>query len=229
MEGERHLGAVIGSKEFKDQYVNNKVSGWVKDVHELSAIGKDEPQLAYNAYIKGLSHRWTYVQRTISDTSELFRPLEIAISETFIPSILGREISASDREVLALPLRAGGLGIENPVLTADSEYKASTAISLKFSELILLQEHDTAKLDRQTIKAKKAVIKQAKEIELKAQLQQISDRSSLIKQKILILNCEKGASSWLSALPIQRLGYCLNKQEFRDIFIKSCNNFTLSM
>ena len=177
LEGERHLGAVIGSKEFKDQYVNNKVSGWVKDVHELSAIGKDEPQLAYNAYIKGLSHRWTYVQRTISDTSELFRPLEIAISETFIPSILGREISASDREVLALPLRAGGLGIENPVLTADSEYKA---ISSKFSELILLQEHDTAKLDRQTIKAKKAVIKQAKEIELKAQLQQISDRSSLI-------------------------------------------------
>ena len=27
---------------------------------------------------------------------------------------------------------------------------------------------------------------------------------------------EKGASAWLSALPLQRLGYVLNKQEFRD-------------
>ena len=216
LQGERHLGAVIGSKDFKEQYVRNKVSGWVKDVEELSEIGKDEPQLAYNAYIKGLSHRWTYVQRTISDTSELFKPLERAISERLIPSILGREISVPDREMLALPLRAGGLGIENPVQTADSEYKASTAISSKFSELILLQEQDTAKLDRETIKVKKVAIKQAKELELKAQLQQISDRSSLIKQKIILLNCEKGASSWLSALPLKCLGYCLNKQEFRD-------------
>ena len=27
---------------------------------------------------------------------------------------------------------------------------------------------------------------------------------------------EKGASAWLSALPIKRLGYAVNKQEFRD-------------
>ena len=27
---------------------------------------------------------------------------------------------------------------------------------------------------------------------------------------------EKGTSAWLSALPLQRLGYLLNKQEFRD-------------
>lgn len=48
-----------------------------------------------------------------------------------------------------------------------------------------------------------------KELQLKAQLQQISDRSSLIKQNIILLNCEKqilfltGASSWLSALPLK--------------------------
>jgi len=27
---------------------------------------------------------------------------------------------------------------------------------------------------------------------------------------------EKGASSWLSALPIKAIGYALNKQEFND-------------
>ena len=28
LQGERHLEAVIGSKEFKVQYVRNEVSGW---------------------------------------------------------------------------------------------------------------------------------------------------------------------------------------------------------
>ena len=54
--------------------------------------------------------------------------------------------------------------METLVLTADSEYKAFTAISSMFSELILLQEHDTAKLDRETMKSKKTAIKQAKEL-----------------------------------------------------------------
>ena len=50
-EGERHLGAAIGSTAFRDQYVNSKVEGWVKDVEELALIGTEEPQLALSAYI----------------------------------------------------------------------------------------------------------------------------------------------------------------------------------
>ena len=81
----------------------------------------------------------------------------------------------------------------NPAQCLLLTQNVSTAMNSKFSELILSQEQDTAKLDRETIKAKKAaLIKQAKELELKTQLQQISDRSSLIKQKIIFLNCEKG-------------------------------------
>ena len=36
------------------------------------------------------------------------------------------------------------------------------------------------------------------------------------KKKFLELASEKGASSWLSALPLMSLGYCLNKSDFRD-------------
>ena len=38
----------------------------------------------------------------------------------------------------------------------------------------------------------------------------------MISKKSLELACEKGASSWLSALPLESLGYVLNKREFRD-------------
>ena len=92
LHGERHLGAVIGSDTFREEYVSNKVSGWVKDVEELSEIAKEDPQLAYTAYTKGLAHRWTFFQRTIKNISNLFIPLEEAIRNNFIPALLGRGI-----------------------------------------------------------------------------------------------------------------------------------------
>ena len=56
-EGERHLGAVIGSTHFREQYVKNKVETWVKDIQDLSQIATEEPQAALSAYTKGLCHR----------------------------------------------------------------------------------------------------------------------------------------------------------------------------
>ena len=92
-QGQRHLGAAIGSAEFKDLYVSQKVEMWIKDVEELAKIAIDEPQAAYSAYTKSICHRWTYIQRTISDTSQLFTPLEECIRDSFIPSIIGRKVS----------------------------------------------------------------------------------------------------------------------------------------
>ena len=40
-DGERHLGAVIGTVVFRERYVSNKVAKWVKDA--LSEIAMDDP------------------------------------------------------------------------------------------------------------------------------------------------------------------------------------------
>ena len=56
LTGERHLGAVIGTQEYRDEYVNNEIETWVADIEQLSAITEDEPQLAYSAYTKAM-HR----------------------------------------------------------------------------------------------------------------------------------------------------------------------------
>ena len=55
-----------------------------------------------------------------------------------------------------------------------------------------------------------------KEERLKQEHEEISELLEGKKKKLFHAVKEKGASSWLSALPIQRLGYTLNKQEFRD-------------
>ena len=49
LSGERHLGAVIGSKKFREEYITKKVCTWIEDVKLLADIAKDEPQLAYSA------------------------------------------------------------------------------------------------------------------------------------------------------------------------------------
>ena len=38
---EQHMGAVVGSERFKDEYVSNKVEKWVQDIEQLSNIAKD--------------------------------------------------------------------------------------------------------------------------------------------------------------------------------------------
>ena len=107
------MGAVVGSEEFKEIYVKRKIEKWVEDVEELSKLAKDEPQAVYSSFTKAISHRWSYVQRTIPDIQHLFIPLEDAIREKLIPAIIGRSISNIERRILALPIRMGGLGIMN--------------------------------------------------------------------------------------------------------------------
>jgi hypothetical protein len=59
VKGNRHLGAVLGTTEFREEYVSNKVSKWVEDVKNLALIAKSEPQNAYAVFTKAIAHRWT--------------------------------------------------------------------------------------------------------------------------------------------------------------------------
>ena len=77
------MGAVIGSDEFKEQYVMNKVDKWIEDVEELAKIAKDEPQAVYPCFTKAVNHRWTYVQRTIPNVEHLEEAIRHKLVERF--------------------------------------------------------------------------------------------------------------------------------------------------
>ena len=113
-EGERHMGAVIGSNDFKEQYIADKVQKWIGDVDELVEIAHEEPQAVYASFTKAISRRWQYIQRTVPGISHLFLPLEDTIRDKLIPAIVGKQVSDLERRILALPVRMGGMGIENP-------------------------------------------------------------------------------------------------------------------
>ena len=82
-DGHRYLGAPIGSIEYQRDYVSNDVRGWVTDVHAISEIASTGPQAAYSAFCMGLSKRWLFIMRTTPNISELFAPLESAITGPF--------------------------------------------------------------------------------------------------------------------------------------------------
>ena len=89
---------MIGSKDFRETYVKAKVAKWVDDVNQLSKIAKEEPQLAHCAYTKALCMRWCFVQRTIPNIGGFFAPLEEVIREKFIPAIIGKKVTDTERK-----------------------------------------------------------------------------------------------------------------------------------
>ena len=52
-EGQRHLGAVIGSQEFKDQYCREKILRWKGELEALSEIARSQPHAAYTVFTEG--------------------------------------------------------------------------------------------------------------------------------------------------------------------------------
>ena len=216
VEGERHLGAVIGNQSFKEKYVEKKVLNWVRDTEQLADIAVNEPQLALSAFNKALCMRWSFVQRTISGIGHLFQPLEECIRQKLIPAIIGRKVSDVERRILALPVRFGGVGIMNPVQTADHEYNTSVEVTADLKTMIFNQETSLENYNEERVKEAIDKAKQDKGKRLTEEFERIKAVADDNMRRNLELAREKGAGSWLSALPIEALGYVLNRQEFRD-------------
>ena len=52
-EGKRHLVAVVGSRSYLNEYVNEKVEEWVKEIINLADFATTQPQASYAVYILG--------------------------------------------------------------------------------------------------------------------------------------------------------------------------------
>ena len=216
-EGKRHLGAAIGTRPFVESYMQNKVKEWSSAIHKLAATAKTQPHAAYSAFTHGLVSKWTYFARTIPDISDLLEPLEGVIRLHLIPALTGREcVSDIERDLFSLPIRLGGLGIIKPMETAALEFSSSQKITAPLAALVLLQQPEISLDTMQDQQQAKAEVRQIRR-------QRYIDRATELKTKLprhlqraVELGSEKGASSWLSALPIEEHGFALHKGAFRD-------------
>ena len=141
VQGQKHLGALIGSRDCLEEYVNGKVDDWVRKVTQLAEFALSQPLACYAAYTFGLKHRYTYFLRTLPDIYDLPEPLEHAISNLLIPAITDHRCSPLERDDLALPVRVGGLGITNLCREADIELSSSVKATAPLVRQIVAQSH----------------------------------------------------------------------------------------
>ena len=214
--GRKHLGAVIGSVRYKEEYMQEKVEEWVSSVRRLTLIAKTQPQAAYSCYVKGFSHKFTYFMRTIPDISLLLKPLDDTVDEFIKVLFNNYDFSAVERKLWSLPTRMGGMGLVIPSKIADEQYRNSRKINEQLTTKVRNQETIFEDIESNVRKAKKEAKdqKDLKNDELLAEV--TSQLGSDEKAKALEAIQEKGASSWLNALPIKSQGYALDKQSFRD-------------
>ena len=83
----RHLGAVIGSNEYREDYVKDLVNDWNNQPTLLSSIAESQPQTAYLVFVSGFKSKLNYFMRTIPAISEVLYPLEGTVRNKFIPAI----------------------------------------------------------------------------------------------------------------------------------------------
>ena len=92
-EGKRHLGAVIGSTKYRDEYMKDLVKDWDKQLTILSTIAEKQMQATYLAFVSGFKCKLNYFLRTIPNKL----PLERTIKNKFIPAVTGCHV-CSDKE-----------------------------------------------------------------------------------------------------------------------------------
>ena len=63
--GKRHLGAVIGSNEYRAEYMKDLVIDWNNQLVSLSSITERQPQAVYLAFFSGFKSKLNYFMGTI--------------------------------------------------------------------------------------------------------------------------------------------------------------------
>ena len=215
--GTRHLGAAVGTEEFKHGYVKKKVDAWIQCVKTLSDVASSEPHAVFAAYTHCLQSQWTFLCRTMPGVPALFQPLEDAIRQVLIPSLLRREVNDLERDLLSLPARMGGMGITKPtdeclIANTNSQY-----VSAPLVRLVKRQEFELEPSELLAqIKSLRSDVDKENEKRNSGKLELILDAAPADLKLALKACSEKGASSWVTAVPSYDHGTVLHKGEFTD-------------
>ena len=218
-EGQRHLGAVIGSADFKEEYCTEKVTKWRDELMTLSQIAETHPQMAYAAYTKGYASKFTYFMRTIEGFGDYIAPVDEVLNSHLIPALFGMDTELPNlRDVIGLKSSDGGLNI--PVLKSASNQQFESSMRITSPHVASIQSQENIMLEKnlegQTKEELTKMIRIQKTERNKTKMKEVDDALPATTKAFVDQARDKGASSWLNALPIEELSFVLNKEEFRD-------------
>lgn len=154
---------------------------------------------------------------TIPDVDDLFQPVEYAITHQLLPALTGRSsFSDAERELLALPVGHGGLGNPQPSRSTGRQFDACSEFTAPLVNLILSQIPTYTKQVQLEQRQVKTTLRNQQQSDIAKEADAL--KLTLPKAKLMAMEqaSEKGASSWLTTIPLARYGFNLHKQAFRD-------------
>ena len=145
---------------------------------------------------------FTYCSR--SGVARLLQPLEDVLRFVFTPALTGRAPPNDvERNLFALPPRWGGLGLYNPIGLASQEFDASYKITEPLCKLLLSHDRQYPEVKADQLLQKSAVKQDCYSRNSSDLHQQLSSSLQFPLQLAVNLATEKGASSWLTTLPLE--------------------------
>ena len=91
----------------------------------------------------GFKHKFTFLLRTVPDIADYLLLIEETLRSRFIPAITrGRTCSDAERALLALPVKLGGLRLQNFCEVVNIELLNSKEIIREFYENVITQNKD---------------------------------------------------------------------------------------
>ena len=216
-DGQPVLGSPVGKPDYIADFVSQKVKQWVGEIEKLAEIADSQPHAAYGAITHGLSSKWSYLSRTTPDIDHLLVPIEASIRTTLLPKLTGHDAPNDvERRLFSLPARLGGLNITDPSSFANDQFNASQQVTKPLVDLILSESQSYPyEVLAEQIDVKSTIKSRRRHLGLVA-AQVIRESLTPPLQLAMDLAQEKGASSWLTALPLEEHGFTLHKSAFRD-------------
>jgi hypothetical protein len=218
----RDLGAAIGSLPGVTKFVEEKVQKWVQRVEKLAEVARVQPHAAYAAYIAGLSHTWTYTQRTMDHIAPLFAKLREAIQRKLIPAVFDERDAGVFGEnflsLLALPHRHGGMMFGDPVADCADKHGDSLQVTSLLTSLTLESETSLPENYEDRVFAIKAEVRKMRRRREAERAEAVTSNLDRTMKRAIELASEKGGSSVLTVLPLARHGFAFPaKRDFFDI------------
>lgn len=214
-EGRCYLGSPLGDRSFCDNYLRQKVNSWKQEIERLSFIAQSQPQAAHSAFIHGVVGRWTYLARCNDRLNEFVTPLKEVLDSKLIPALTSLPPPGDlMRNLLAFPPRLGGLGIIEPT-SLQTEYTNSLKITEPLVSRLLQQDPQLGEIHEQQ-QCIKSSMKRLKNQAVNLAAEDLSSKLPSDLKRAMELATEKGASTWLTVLPLEVHNFALSKSEFRD-------------
>ena len=62
LEGRMHLGIPLGTSDYRNQCIQDKVQEWSRQVKKLGLFAKSQPHAAFAAFVHGIISGWTFFE-----------------------------------------------------------------------------------------------------------------------------------------------------------------------